>query len=74
MSRDYQVHTTADFRPAIFLQGACEGSHGLSDTLLSVTSVRTGEIGDALLAAQAQNPMLRAQNSWRCRTERSHRA
>lgn len=56
VSRDYQVHTTPDFRPAIFLQGACEGSHGLSDTLLSVTSVRTGEIGDALLAAQAQKP------------------
>jgi L-ornithine N5-oxygenase len=48
--RNYRLRTTADFRPAIFLQGACESSHGLSDTLLSVTSVRTGEITDALLA------------------------
>lgn len=52
VTRDYQVRTTPECRPAIFLQGACEDSHGLSDTLLSVTSVRTGEIGDALLATQ----------------------
>ena len=50
--RDYRVRTSADFQPAIFLQGASEASHGLSDTLLSVTAVRTGEIGKALLAAQ----------------------
>lgn len=50
--RDYRVRTPADFGPAIFLQGASEASHGLSDTLLSVTAVRTGEIGNALLAAQ----------------------
>ncbi|SEN93662.1 L-ornithine N5-oxygenase [Duganella sp. CF517] len=50
--RDYRVRTPADFHPAIFLQGASEASHGLSDTLLSVTAVRTGEIGRALLAAQ----------------------
>lgn len=54
VSRDYQVRTTPECKPAIFLQGACEDSHGLSDTLLSVTSVRTGEIGDALLATQEE--------------------
>ncbi|MDR6451567.1 lysine N(6)-hydroxylase/L-ornithine N(5)-oxygenase family protein [Variovorax paradoxus] len=51
VDRHYRVRSTGDFRPAIFLQGACESSHGLSDTLLSVTSVRTGEIGSALLKA-----------------------
>ena len=51
VDRHYRVLSTEDFRPAIFLQGACESSHGLSDTLLSVTSVRTGEIGSALLKA-----------------------
>jgi L-ornithine N5-oxygenase len=55
VDRHYRVRSTGDFRPAIFLQGACESSHGLSDTLLSVTSVRTGEIGSALLKASAAN-------------------
>ncbi|MBF9267086.1 lysine N(6)-hydroxylase/L-ornithine N(5)-oxygenase family protein, partial [Paracidovorax cattleyae] len=51
VDRHYRVQTAPGFRPAIFLQGACESSHGLSDTLLSVTAVRTGEIGQVLAAA-----------------------
>lgn len=51
VDRHYRLQSTPNFRPAIFLQGACESSHGLSDTLLSVTAVRTDEIGQALLAA-----------------------
>ena len=64
VDRNYRVETAPGFRPAIFLQGACEASHGLSDTLLSVTSVRTGEIGDALLAAgPAAEPTGKATNA-----------
>lgn len=48
VTRDYRVQATEHFGPAIFLQGCCELTHGLSDTLLSVTSVRTGEIVDSL--------------------------
>lgn len=55
VDRCYRLKATPDFHPGIYLQGACEDSHGLSDTLLSVTSVRTGEIGNALLAAQSQS-------------------
>lgn len=51
VGRHYRLRGTPQFKPAIFLQGACEASHGLSDTLLSVTAVRTGEIGHALLSA-----------------------
>lgn len=51
VDRHYRLQGTPDFRPSVFLQGACETTHGLSDTLLSVTSVRTGEIGAALLGA-----------------------
>ena len=51
VDRQYQLQSTPGFLPAIFLQGACESSHGLSDTLLSVTAVRTHEIGEALLSA-----------------------
>jgi L-ornithine N5-oxygenase len=47
--RDYRLRSQPGFRPAVFLQGACEHSHGLSDTLLSVTAARTGEIGNALM-------------------------
>ena len=48
VARDYRVQTDERFGPAIFLQGCCELTHGLSDTLLSITSVRTGEIVGAL--------------------------
>ena len=54
VDRQYRLQSTDNFRPAIFLQGACESSHGLSDTLLSVTAVRTYEIGQALLGAVDQ--------------------
>ncbi|MBO9642802.1 MAG: lysine N(6)-hydroxylase/L-ornithine N(5)-oxygenase family protein [Pseudacidovorax sp.] len=50
VDRHYRLEASPAFRPSIYLQGACEDSHGISDTLLSVTSVRTGEIGHALLA------------------------
>ncbi|UXY15512.1 lysine N(6)-hydroxylase/L-ornithine N(5)-oxygenase family protein [Chitiniphilus purpureus] len=58
--RHYRLHSVPEFQPMIFLQGACETTHGLSDTLLSVTAVRTGEIGQVLAAAcrQAQQPDL----------------
>lgn len=49
VNRHYRVNTAAHFKPAVFLQGACEASHGLSDTLLSVTAVRTNEIAHALI-------------------------
>jgi L-ornithine N5-oxygenase len=49
VDRHYRLHSTPNFRPAVFLQGACESTHGLSDTLLSVTPIRTDEIGRALL-------------------------
>lgn len=53
VDRNYRLRSVPEFRPAIFLQGACESTHGLSDTLLSVTAVRTGEISAALHATAA---------------------
>lgn len=55
VDRQYRLKTSPDFRPAVFLQGANEATHGLSDTLLSVTAVRTGEIGEALASSGALN-------------------
>jgi L-ornithine N5-oxygenase len=37
-----------EFIPKIYLQGCAEETHGLSDTLLSVTGVRAGEIVEDL--------------------------
>jgi L-ornithine N5-oxygenase len=56
VDRQYRLKGVPGFRPAIFLQGACEATHGLSDTLLSVTAARTGEISEALMSTQAPAP------------------
>ena len=47
-SRDYRIKSSPALRPAIFIQGGSEQTHGLSDTLLSVTAARTGEIAESL--------------------------
>ncbi|SPJ78447.1 related to L-ornithine N5-hydroxylase [Fusarium torulosum] len=51
VGRDYRVK----FSPGsvaedsgVWLQGCCEGTHGLSDTLLSVLSTRSGEIVESI--------------------------
>lgn len=48
VDRRYRLKTCESCEPQIFLQGACEDSHGLSDTLLSVLSIRSQEIVEAL--------------------------
>ncbi|KVN30613.1 ornithine monooxygenase [Burkholderia pyrrocinia] len=54
VTRDYQLATPAHFAPRIYLQGACEDSHGLSDTLLSVLARRADEICASLESTLAQ--------------------
>ncbi|CAK7210005.1 PAK-related GC kinase Sid1 [Sporothrix curviconia] len=51
VARDYHVN----FAPGrvaqgsgVWLQGCCEGTHGLSDTLLSVLATRSGEIVESI--------------------------
>lgn len=46
--RDYRLPTRPACTAGIFLQGCCEPSHGLSDTLLSVLPIRAREITAAL--------------------------
>ncbi|CAB3726578.1 lysine N(6)-hydroxylase/L-ornithine N(5)-oxygenase family protein [Paraburkholderia rhynchosiae] len=52
VERDYRLTTPENFKPRIYLQGCCEDSHGLSDTLLSVLALRSDEIV-ASLASQS---------------------
>ena len=51
LERDYRLPAKPEFRPAIYLQGYSESTHGLSDTLLSVLAIRAQEIASSLLAA-----------------------
>ena len=44
VDRYYRVACKSNFEPKIYLQGFCEDTHGLSDTLLSVLPVRSQEI------------------------------
>ena len=44
VGRDYRIATDARCKAGIYMQGFCQASHGLSDTLLSVLPIRAEEI------------------------------
>lgn len=52
--RNYRLNLPAagpegrEVKVGVWLQGSCEASHGISDSLLSVAAVRAGEIVDAI--------------------------
>ncbi|ANC03408.1 MULTISPECIES: lysine N(6)-hydroxylase/L-ornithine N(5)-oxygenase family protein [Pseudomonas] len=48
VDRDYRALASPEFGASVYLQGFCEASHGLSDTLLSVLPARAAEIGQSL--------------------------
>ncbi len=50
VERHYRLPMKDNCDVNIFLQGCCESSHGISDTLLSVLAVRSKEIVDSLYA------------------------
>ena len=49
IERCYRLPMAEGCHANVFLQGCCEETHGLSDTLLSVLAVRSQEVVDALL-------------------------
>ncbi|OCR25675.1 ornithine monooxygenase [Pseudomonas syringae] len=55
VSRDYRIKTDARCQASVYMQGFCEASHGLSDTLLSVLPIRADEIAASLYASIAQS-------------------
>ncbi|KAI8964464.1 L-lysine 6-monooxygenase (NADPH-requiring)-domain-containing protein [Daldinia sp. FL1419] len=58
VSRDYSVQfSPGKVAPGsgIWLQGCCEGTHGLSDTLLSVLATRSEEIVNSIFGNAVQN-------------------
>ncbi|MDE1165514.1 MAG: SidA/IucD/PvdA family monooxygenase [Pseudomonas sp.] len=51
VDRNYRALASAELQAPVFLQGFCEATHGLSDTLLSVLPMRSEEIGRTLYQA-----------------------
>ncbi|TWU74931.1 hypothetical protein ED733_004992 [Metarhizium rileyi] len=54
VGRNYRVKFapgTVTDEAGVWLQGCCEGTHGLSDTLLSVLATRSGEIVDNIFGS-----------------------
>ena len=49
VTRHHQIETVSQFKAGIFLQGYNQHSHGLSDTLLSVSSIRAKDIFDQIV-------------------------
>ena len=54
VERDYRLCCQPQMSAGIYLQGCCEASHGLSDTLLSVLAIRSQEVVDALMDDRRQ--------------------
>jgi L-ornithine N5-oxygenase len=48
VERSYRVRPLPGFEPGVYLQGYCQRSHGIADTLLSIVSIRAAEILDAI--------------------------
>ncbi|MBD9399193.1 lysine N(6)-hydroxylase/L-ornithine N(5)-oxygenase family protein [Pseudomonas sp. PDM11] len=53
VDRQYRLQLRAECQAQIFLQGGCEDSHGLSDTLLSVLALRSEELVNAMFVDSA---------------------
>ncbi|KAL8996348.1 MAG: hypothetical protein Q9169_004114 [Polycauliona sp. 2 TL-2023] len=57
VERDYRVKYRQDVvkeGSGVWLQGCCEDTHGLGDSLLSMLAVRGGEMVDSIFGPQAQ--------------------
>lgn len=48
VERSYRLPTVRACRARVFLQGCCEETHGIADSLLSILAVRSQEVVDSL--------------------------
>lgn len=62
IERHYRMPMRENCHINIFLQGCCETSHGLSDTLLSILAVRSKKVVDSLLAEYKQGQTRNSKN------------
>jgi L-ornithine N5-oxygenase len=54
IGRDYRAVADPAFTPGVFLQGFAEGTHGASETVLSLLPIRAGDIVKSLLAPSVE--------------------
>jgi L-ornithine N5-monooxygenase len=54
VERDYRLQADERLKAPVFIQGFCEATHGLSDTLLSVLPIRAEEIATAIYGLNAR--------------------
>lgn len=59
VDRYYRIETTQRFMPQLFLQGFCEDTHGLSDTLLSTLPIRSYDILKSLMTEDEAREKIR---------------
>ena len=60
VNRDYRLATDERCKAGIYMQGFCQASHGLSDTLLSILPIRADEIAASLYAHGKQQVPVRS--------------
>ncbi len=60
VDRNYQIRCHDGFRPKVFLQGYAQETHGISDTLLSLASVRAWDICTSVRNSSAHQDRLPA--------------
>lgn len=58
VTRNYRLQLPPTVQAGCYLQGVNEATHGMSDTLLSVLSVRSGEIVNDLLSHQREPQLM----------------
>lgn len=56
--RCYRLPMQEDCQAAIYLQGCCEDTHGISDSLLSVLAVRSKEVVDSIYDSLQPEPAM----------------
>ncbi|MDR6599846.1 lysine/ornithine N-monooxygenase [Achromobacter deleyi] len=61
IDRHYRLRADARLKPAIYVQGGSETTHGISDSLLSILAIRSQEIGNALRAGNPGDAVERPQ-------------
>lgn len=57
VNRDYTVVTNEKLKAKLYVQGHSESQHGISNTLLSINSLRSQEITNTILKNKRANPI-----------------
>nr|WP_315254441.1 SidA/IucD/PvdA family monooxygenase [uncultured Flavobacterium sp.] len=62
VNRDYSLKSKINFNPRVYVQGHSEDQHGISNTLLSINSLRSQEITNSLMSCIRENATCEYEN------------